>query len=104
MSKILEIFQGHTTYMVIGLYVIIGAIVITLVLHLISGRLRFIKYLPGLVLLFIGVFTLFTVINALFDPESIKAIVIAVLGISSGIISLLFAIILGIIYNALRGH
>ncbi|KXO17241.1 cytochrome C biosynthesis protein [Peptoniphilus sp. GNH] len=99
MSKVLEMFKGHTTYMMIGVYVIVAALIITFAINIISGKLRFTKYLPGLILIFIGVFTLFTVINALFDQESIPQLVVAVIGISSGLVSLLFAMILGILTN-----
>ncbi len=85
--------------MMIGVYVIVAALIITFAINIISGKLRFTKYLPGLILIFIGVFTLFTVINALFDQESIPQLVVAVIGISSGLVSLLFAMILGILTN-----
>lgn len=63
-----------------------------------SKRLKFVKYLPGLILLFAGIFTLILVLNVLFERSSLTNILIALIAITSGVCSLLFALCLGI-YN-----
>ncbi|MBP2024972.1 cytochrome C biosynthesis protein [Peptoniphilus stercorisuis] len=101
MSKITELISGHTQYMMIAIYVIIAAIVITFVVNFAAKKLKFIKYLPGITLVFIGMFSLFSVINKLFDPSSLDNLIVFVICVAAGIISLLFALIIGILSNDL---
>ena len=101
MSRILELISGHTQYMFIAVYAIIAGIVITFVVNFTAKKLKFAKYLPGLALVFIGMFSLFSVINSLFDTSSLNNLLIFLIGVSSGLISLLFALIIGIIHNDL---
>ncbi|EFI42215.1 MULTISPECIES: hypothetical protein [Peptoniphilus] len=101
MSKILEIMSGHNQYIMISIYVIIAAIIVTFVVNFVTKSLRFVKYLPGIFLICIGMFSLFSVVNDLFNPENLDNIVIFVISSAAGIISFLFALILGIIQNDL---
>lgn len=101
MSKITELISGHTQYMIIATYAIIAAIVITFVVNFVAKKLKFAKYLPGITFVFIGMFSLFTVINNLFAASSIDNLIVFLIGVSSGVISLLFALIIGIINNDL---
>lgn len=99
MGKIIELLNGHTQYMTMAIYAIVVAIVITFVVNFVAKKLTFIKYLPGIILVFIGIFSLFSVINNLFDASSLDNLVVFLIGVSSGLISLLFALIIGIINN-----
>lgn len=101
MSKLIELISGHTQYMVIAIYAIIAAVVITFVVNFVAKKLKFAKYLPGIAFIFIGMFSLFTVINDLFAASSLDNLIVFLIGVSSGIIALLFALIIGIISNDL---
>jgi|GEM_PF-1716033 len=96
MDKIMEMVMENFNYILLSLGAIVIGIVITFIANFASGRLKFIKYLPGLALLFVGIISLFMVINKLFDPDSIDNLIVFVIGVSSGLISLIFALIIGI--------
>lgn len=102
MSRIMELISGHTQYMAMSVYAIIAAIIITFVVNFTAKKLKFAKYLPGLVFIFIGMFSLFSVINKLFEATSLDNLLIFLIGVSSGLIALLFALIIGIINNDLN--
>lgn len=97
MDKILEMFVGHTDYIVLTLIVTVAAIALTFIVNFVAKSLNFIKYLPGLVLIFTGMFFLFSVLNDLFEKASLDSLIISVVSITAGLVSLLFALIIGII-------
>ena len=90
MNKIMELVTENSTYLLLTL----GAILIGV--NFAARDLKFIKYLPGLALVFVGIISLFMVINKLFDPDSLDNLIIFVIGLSSGLVSLIFALIIGI--------
>lgn len=102
MSKIVELLSGHTTLIAIAMMVIIIAVVLTFVVNFAAKKLVFAKYLPGIALVFIGMFSLFTVINNIFEASSINKLIVFVFATAAGIISLLFALIIGIVHNDLN--
>ncbi|WP_455256902.1 cytochrome C biosynthesis protein [Peptoniphilus asaccharolyticus] len=97
MSKVMEAVGGNTEFILLSIYAIIIAIAVTIVLSIVAKRLKFAKYLPGIVLITIGIFVLFSVISDLFNPENVDALAVFLIGCSSGVISLLVALIFGII-------
>ncbi|MBL7575262.1 hypothetical protein SAMN00017477_0763 [Peptoniphilus asaccharolyticus DSM 20463] len=97
MSKVMEAVGGNTEFILLSIYGIIIAIAVTIVLSIVAKRLKFAKYLPGIVLITIGIFVLFSVISDLFNPENVDALAVFLIGCSSGVISLLVALIFGII-------
>lgn len=99
MSKILESMSKNSEYMFFSIYAIIFAIVITFAVNFVSKDLKFAKYIPGIVFVCIGIFSLFTVINNMFDPDSILNLVIFLIACAAGVMSLLFALIIGIVQN-----
>ena len=99
LSKITEIFQGNTEYMGVALVMIGVAVFVTLVLNFVARKLKFVKYLPGIVLIFVGLFSIFSVIDNLFDPVSLNNIFIFITCVAAGLVSILFALIIGIVSN-----
>ncbi|WBW49240.1 cytochrome C biosynthesis protein [Peptoniphilus equinus] len=97
MNRIVDIVGNNTEYMALSLFAILIAIIVTLILATISKQLKFVKYIPGIVLIFIGVFVLFSVIGDLFNPAHVNSIAIFMIGCASGVVSLLVALIVGII-------
>ncbi len=96
-QELVALFSNNSGYMLVSIIIIVAAMVLTFLVNLIAKSLRFAKYVPGMLLLFIGMFSLFMVINNLFAKSSLDNILIALFCISSGIIALLFAMIIGII-------
>ncbi|MDO5713437.1 MAG: cytochrome C biosynthesis protein [Tissierellia bacterium] len=96
-EEIMAMLTNNTEYMLFSIIVIVAAMVLTLLVSLIAKKLRFAKYVPGILLLFVGMFSLFMIINDLFAKSSLDNILIALFCISSGLIALLFALIIGVI-------
>lgn len=96
MNKIMELVMENSTYLLLTLGAILIGVVLTFIVNFAARDLKFIKYLPGLALVFIGIISLFIVINKLFDPSSLDNLIIFVVGVSSGLVSLIFALIIGI--------
>lgn len=99
MSKIMELVGGNTEFIMLSIYAIVITIAVTIAISMVAKRLKFAKYLPGIFLITIGIFVLFSVINDLFNPANVNSIAIFLIGCSSGVISLLVALIFGIIQN-----
>ncbi|MGO1579978.1 MAG: cytochrome C biosynthesis protein [Peptoniphilaceae bacterium] len=97
MDKILEMASKNGEYMIISIFALVIAIIITIVLNFSAKNLKFVKYIPGIILISIGIFALFTVINDIFNPANIQNLVVFVIGCASGIVSLLVALIIGIL-------
>ena len=96
MNKIMELVGENSTYLLLTLGAILIGVVLTFIVSFAARDLKFIKYLPGLALVFVGIISLFMVINKLFDPTSLDNLIIFVVGVSSGLVSLIFALIIGI--------
>ncbi|MFR7760836.1 MAG: cytochrome C biosynthesis protein [Peptoniphilus grossensis] len=94
MNKIMELVTENSTYLLLTLGAILIGVVLTFIVNFAARDLKFIKYLPGLALVFIGIISLFMVINKLFDPDSLDNLISNCL--SSGLVSLIFALIIGI--------
>lgn len=73
-----------------------------IVLHCLFARYRFIKYLPGLTLLIIGVITLFFNKSGGFLRSSVEDLRKAVLCGATGLSGIFFARIIGIMYKRSR--
>lgn len=98
LSKISESLNGNLTYIAILVLAVIVALILTFVINMMDKQMKFLRYLPGLGLVFIGMFSLIMVLNRLFDRSSLNNIFISVVCITAGICSLLFALCIGI-YN-----
>ncbi|MDO5041269.1 MAG: cytochrome C biosynthesis protein [Peptoniphilus sp.] len=101
MRGLLDMILQNDEYLQLSTYAIVAAIVVTFVVNFATRKLKFAKYIPGIILVFIGIFSFFTVIEDLFNPDNIEILVVFVIACASGLISLLFALIIGIIQNDL---
>lgn len=81
-------------------YVSIIAMAITITTHLIFKRNRYIKYLPGLIFIGIGLYNLFSV-SDITSKQSITNFLLMLMGFGGGIIGLFTGLIIGI-YNKPR--
>lgn len=83
------------------LFVSLSAVVVTMVAHLIFKKYRFIKYIPGLIYMALGIYNLLLVYDDIVSANSMDNILLFLMLFVSGIIGLFFALILGI-YNKPR--
>lgn len=92
-------FLEHLEYTKLFVYGSIASIIITYITHRVFLRSnRGIKYLPGIFLIGIGVYNLYTVGNDLTRTAGISNLVLFMIGVGTGLIGLLFGLILGV-YN-----
>lgn len=69
---------------------------ITLLTHIIFKKTKIMKYLPGSIVLGIGLFNYYSVKNILTADESLINLLLFIVGTVAGLVSLLFALIIGI--------
>lgn len=80
------------------LYFVLIAIAV-IILHILFSRLRFVKYLPGVVLIIYALIRLFLNKNGGFLKSSPEDLRVAVLTGACGLVSIFFARILAIMYK-----
>lgn len=80
------------------LYFVLLAIAV-IILHILFSRLRFVKYLPGVVLIIYALIRLFLNKNGGFLKSSPEDLRVAVLTGACGLVSIFFARILAIMYK-----
>lgn len=83
------------------IYISLITMVATIITHLIFKKYRFMKYVPGFILLFIGIYNLYLVSSELTSSESIRNILLFLIGIIAGFMGLFSGLIIGI-YNKPR--
>ncbi|WP_422485286.1 hypothetical protein [Gudongella sp. DL1XJH-153] len=98
-SKVKEILAELAGYyddsrMII--YITLAVIAITLLTHLIFKKVKIMKYLPGLIVLGIGLFNLYSVKDNLTSDESLINLLLFIIGTVAGLVGMLFALIVGI--------
>ncbi|MDD7363757.1 MAG: cytochrome C biosynthesis protein [Peptoniphilus sp.] len=98
LAKISESINGNMQYMIILVLAVIAALIVTFVMNIVGKRKKFLRYIPGLALVFIGMFSLIIVLNRLFDRSNLMNIYVALVCVTAGFCSLLFALCIGI-YN-----
>lgn len=97
MEELLNYLENGETLV----FVTISAVVITLVTHLIFKKYRFVKYIPGLIYMALGLFNLLIVLDDLTSSNSMDKILLFLILFTSGAIGIFFALIIGI-YNKPR--
>lgn len=97
MIDLLEELLVYASDSAIILYMVLAIIVLTVISHfLFRKRNRFIKYLPGIVILLYGLYKLYSVLDSLVDFESLDILMSFVTYTVSGFVGIFFALILGI--------
>lgn len=86
-------YYGDSRVMI---YVTAAVIGITLLTHLIFRKIRIMKYLPGLIVLGIGLFNFYSVMDNLTADESLVNLLLFIIGTVAGLVGMLFALIIGI--------
>ncbi len=78
------------------IYVTLAVMGITLLTHLIFKKIRIMKYLPGLIVLGIGLFNLYSVKDTITADASLVNLLLFIIGTVAGLVGILFALIIGI--------
>lgn len=84
------------------IYVSLAVMAITLITHLIFKKVRPIKYLPGLIVLIIGIFNFYEVMHNITAESSLPNLLLFIVGVVSGLIGVFFALIIGILVKPVR--
>lgn len=92
----MEDLLKHLENWEIILYVSLACIGLTIIADILFKKYRYVKYIPGLIFIIIGVFNIYLVLDALTETQSIKNISLFILLVAGGIIGLLTALIIGI--------
>lgn len=95
-KDILEELAGYFEDARMIVYVSLAVAAITLLTHLIFRKIRIMKYLPGLMVLLIGLYNFYVVKDVLAADESMSNLLLFIIGVSAGLTGMLFALIIGI--------
>lgn len=99
MQEIKELIQTHDEYLQMILFAVLAMFVVTFVVHFFTERIRFPKYLPGLISLVVGMVMLARLVPYLYLKEYLGDLVIAMVAIGTGVIGLAFGMILGVLFK-----
>ena len=89
---------GYMGYGKMLIYAFIGAIVLTFILYLFVKEQRWVKYIPGILMLIYGLFNLNRIDLSANDFLEDNSLIGFIIGIAGGLATLLFGLILGV-YN-----
>lgn len=97
MKDLLDELLTYVSDSMIILYVSLGVILLTIVTHFIFKKYsRYIKYIPGTIIILIGIFNLFGVLDSLVENESLNALMTFVIFVVSGFVGIFTGLILGV--------
>lgn len=99
MQEIKELIQTHDEYLQMILFAVLAMLIVTFVVNYFTERIRFPKYLPGLISLIVGMIMLARLVPYLYMKEYLGDLVIAMVAIGTGVIGLAFGMILGVLFK-----
>ena len=94
----MEELTQHLEYTKLLAYISLGIMVIIYIVQRFFRKYKWAKYLPGLILILFGFYSLLTIEKDSFQSEGIGNLVSFLVSTGSGVIGLFFALILGV-YN-----
>lgn len=83
-------------------WVTAGVMALTLVTYLLFKKIRILKYLPGFIVLLIGLYNLNSVLDVLTAESSLPVLLLAVIGVVAGLVGMLFALVIGIVAKPVK--
>lgn len=99
MSLVKELLEyvGDSTMII---YVSLAAMALTVITHFIFRKYsRFIKYLPGILILLMGIYSLYTVLDSILETESFGELMFSITFVVSGFVGIFSALILGVYHK-----
>ncbi len=84
------------------IYVSLAVMAITFITHLIFKKTRLIKYIPGLIVVIIGIFNFYLVMNNITAESSLPNLLLFIIGVVSGLVGIFFALIIGILIKPVK--
>ncbi len=99
MTEIKELIQTHDEYLRMILFATLAMLIITFAVNYFTERIRFPKYLPGLISLIVGIVMLVGLIPNIYMKEYLGNLVISMTAIGVGVVGLAFGMILGVLFK-----
>lgn len=97
MIGLLKELMGHVGDSKVIVYVSLAAILITVIIHFIFRKYsKYIKYLPGLIMIVTGIIRLFTTFDLILEAEGLENLMFFTTFVVSGFIGIFAALILGV--------
>lgn len=97
MMSLLKELLGYASDSTIIIYASLAAILLTIIIHLLFRKYsRFLKYIPGTIMLIIGIFSLYKVLDSLVEAESLDELMNFISFVVSGLVGIFSALILGV--------
>lgn len=97
MMSLLKELLGYASDSTIIIYASLAAILLTIIIHFLFRKYsRFLKYIPGTIMLIIGVFSLYKVLDSLVEAESLDELMNFITFVVSGFVGIFSALILGV--------
>lgn len=97
MMGLLRELMEHVGDSKIIVYVSLAAILITVIIHFIFRKYsKYIKYLPGLIMIVTGIIRLFTTFDVILEPEGLENLMFFITFVVSGFVGIFAALILGV--------
>lgn len=87
----------HLEFAKILAIIAIGAIIITIISYIIARKNRVVKYIPGLILIILGVYNLFYLGQDTSTIEGFNRLYVVIISMISGFIGLSTGLIIGIL-------
>lgn len=96
MSLLKELLEYASDSMII-FYASLAAILLTIIIHFLFRKYsRFPKYIPGLIMIVIGISSLFTVLDSIVEAESLDQLMNFIIFLVGGFVGVFSALILGV--------
>ena len=79
-----------------------GVIALTFITFLLFKKIRIVKYIPGFIVLSLGLYNFYSVLHVLTAESSVPILLLAVIGVVAGLAGMLFALIIGIVAKPVK--
>lgn len=91
-----ELFE-YLDYAKVFIYISLGIIMITFIINFFFKKYNFARYIPGLILIGIGIYGLLRVIRSTNQLDGVNSMMLFVIGVGGGIVGLLTGLAIGIL-------
>ncbi len=95
-TKYMGELMAYTDNTKILLYATLGAVIITFIFYLIFKEYRFVKYLPGSIIVLLALYNLLLIFDSITEKSSLKNLELFLILAVSGFSSIFFALLIGI--------
>lgn len=97
MTRLVNFIMDHSEQALIVVFVAVFAMIATYLIYWITNKNRFTKYILGFVLTFIGLYSLISGLENFTRPEGVDLVARAIIIGVAGLVSVCFALIIGVL-------